>query len=228
MNDGLFILITGTSSGLGYHMANMMIEQGHTVIGLSRSGTNINSEQFIDIVCDIRDEESVEEMYELISNHTDHLDVIVLNAGIFEIAPLNETSSKEFRNHLDTNVIGAFHILKHAESYIEEGESHIITISSLASKNGLSNMSAYSASKFALNGLIDTLRSEWAHLNVRFSTMLPGAINTPIWDNIEGDFPKDQMLSIEDFLHVFNMVVNSPASLQFPEITFLHRDGMYK
>jgi NAD(P)-dependent dehydrogenase (short-subunit alcohol dehydrogenase family) len=228
MEENQFILITGTSSGLGYQMATMLLEQGHWVIGLSRSGTQIDHSNFIDIICDIRDEESVEEMYELISHHTNKLDAIVLNAGIFEMAPLNETSSKEFRNHLDTNVIGAFHILKHAESFIEEVEAHIITISSLASKNGLSNMSAYSASKFALNGLIDSLRSEWAHLNVRFSTLLPGAISTPIWDEIEGDFPRDQMLSCEEFLHVFNMVFNSPKNLQFPELTFLHRDGLYK
>lgn len=228
MDNGMFILITGTSSGLGYEMATMLLEQGHTVIGVSRSGTEINSDNFIDIVCDIRQEESVEEMYELISDHTDKLDVIVLNAGIFEMSPLNETSSKEFRNQLDTNVVGAFHILKHAESFIDEEDAHIITISSLASKNGLSNMSAYSASKFALNGMIDSLRSEWAHLNVRFSTLLPGAIATPIWEDIKGEFPKDQMLTIEEFLHVFNMVVNSPRNLQFPEITFLHRDGMYK
>jgi NAD(P)-dependent dehydrogenase (short-subunit alcohol dehydrogenase family) len=228
MNENMFILITGTSSGLGLQMARTLLEDGHTVIGLSRSGTNIESPNFIDVVCDIRDEESVEEMYELISSHTDHLDVIVLNAGIFEIAPLIETSSKEFSDHLNTNVIGAFHVLKHAETFLEEGESHIITISSLASKNGLANMAAYSASKFALNGLIDSLRNEWMHLNIRFSTLLPGAIATPIWDEVEGDFPKDQMLTIAEFIHVFNMVVNSPKNLQFPEITFLHKDGMYK
>ena len=92
MDNGMFILITGTSSGLGYEMATMLLEQGHTVIGVSRSGTEINSDNFIDIVCDIRQEESVEEMYELISDHTDKLDVIVLNAGIFEMSPLNEVA----------------------------------------------------------------------------------------------------------------------------------------
>lgn len=228
MNEGMFVLISGTSSGLGFRMAEMLLEQGYTVIGLSRRGTNLEHQNFIDVVCDIREEESVEEMYELIGNHTDHLDAIVLNAGIFEIAPLNETSSKEFRDHLDTNVIGAFHLLKHAEEFIDQGESHIITVSSLASKNGLSNMSAYSASKFALNGLIDSLRNEWMHLNVRFSTLIPGAISTPIWDEMDGEFPRDQMLAIDDFLHVFNMVINSPSHMQFPEITFLHKDGMYK
>lgn len=224
----MFILITGTSSGLGYAMATMLLEQGHTVIGLSRTGTQLDHSNFIDVICDIREEESVEEMYSLIKNHTDRLDAIVLNAGIFEISPLNETSSKEFRDQLDTNVIGAFHILKHAEEYIDEFPAHIITISSLAAKNGLANMSAYSASKFALNGLIDSLQSEWMHLDIRFSTLLPGAIETPIWDEIDGDFPRDQMLSIDEFLHVFNMVINSPTNLQFPEITFLHKDGMYK
>jgi 3-oxoacyl-[acyl-carrier protein] reductase len=228
MDENKFILITGTSSGLGFNMAQMLLEQGHTVIGLSRRGTDLNSPNFIDIVCDIREEESVEEVYALIANHTDHLDAIILNAGIFEIAPLNETSSKEFLDHFNTNVLGAFHTLKHAQEFIgEEEQTHIITISSIGGKFGLSNMSAYSASKFALNGMIDSLRSEWAHLNVRFTTMIPGAIETPIWDDRE-DAPRNQMLNVDDFLYVFNMVINSPENIQFPDITFLHKDGQLR
>ncbi len=223
-----FALITGTSSGLGHQMAQFLLEEGYTVIGVSRRESPINHPQFIDILCDIRDEASVEEMYELVANHSETLDLIVLNAGIFEMAPLIETSTKEFNNHLQTNVLGAFHILKHASEFLIEDYSHIVTVSSIASKKGLANISAYSASKFALNGMIESLREEWEHLGVRFSTLLPGAILTPLWDENDADLPRDQMLAIEDFMHVFQMVISSPRHIQFPEISFLHKKGMIK
>lgn len=228
MRSNEFALITGTSSGLGYEMAQYLLEEGLTVIGVSRSGTTLDHPHFIDILCDIRDEAAVEEMYELVSGHTDCLHLIVLNAGIFEMSPLIETSTKEFSDHLITNVVGAFHILKHASDFLVEDETHIVTISSIASKKGLANISAYSASKFALNGMIESLREEWEHLNVRFSTLMPGAILTPLWDESEEDLPRDQMLSVRDFMHVFQMVVNSPACMQFPELVFLHKKGVLK
>ena len=228
MRSNEFALITGTSSGLGYKMAQFLLEEGFTVIGVSRRGTALDHPNFIDILCDIREEGAVEEMYELVSAHTNLLHLIILNAGIFEMSPLIETSTKEFTDHFTTNVVGAFHILKHASDFLVEDETHVITISSIASKKGLANISAYSASKFALNGMIESLREEWEHLNVRFSTLMPGAILTPIWAENEDVLPKDQMLSMNDFMHVFKMVVNSPSNMQFPELIFLHKKGILK
>lgn len=228
MEENTYALITGTSSGLGFEMARFLLEEGYTVIGLSRSGTELDHPDFIDIICDIRDEGSVEEMYELVSETTDSIHLIVLNAGIFEMAPLVETSSNEFNDHLATNVTGPFHILKHGVDFVVEDETHIVTISSIAAKKGLSNISAYSASKFALNGLIESVRDEWEHLGVRFSTLMPGAILTKIWDEENVDLPRDQMMEVADFMHIFQMVVTSPAHIQFPEITFLHKKGMIK
>lgn len=209
-------------------MAQFLLVEGFNVIGVSRRGTALDHPNFIDILCDIREEGAVEEMYEIVAGHTDSLHLIVLNAGIFEMSPLVETSTKEFNDHFSTNVVGSFHILKHASDFLVGDETHIITISSIASKKGLANISAYSASKFALNGMIESLREEWGHLNVRFSTLMPGAILTPIWDESEEDLPRDQMMSMNDFMHVFQMVVNSPAHMQFPELIFLHKKGMLK
>lgn len=225
MEDRQFALITGTSSGLGFEMASFLLEEGYTVIGVSRRGTSFDHPNFIDIICDIREESAVEEMYELISGHTDFLHVIVLNAGVFEMSPLVETSTKEFSDHLSTNVVGSFHILKHARDFLVSDFTHVITISSIASKKGLANISAYSASKFALNGMIESLRAEWAHLGIRFSTLLPGAILTPIWKENEEELPFEQMMTTDDFIHVFQMVINSSPHIQFPEITFLHKKG---
>lgn len=228
MDDNQFALITGTSSGLGLEMAQFLLEAGYHVVGVSRRATPIDHPHFIDILADIKDETSVEEMYELIAGHTDRLHLIILNAAIFSMSPLIETSHKEFTDHLMTNVSGAFHVLKHSSDFLIEDESHIITISSIASKMGLPNISAYSASKFALNGMIESVKQEWAHLGVRFTTLMPGAILTPIWDDSGDDIPREEMMSVDDFMNVFQMVVNSSNNVQFPEIVFLHKKGIAK
>ena len=80
-------------------MAQFLLDEGLSVIGVSRRGTALDHPNFIDIICDIREEGAVEEMYELIAGHTDSLNLIVLNAGIFEMSPLVETSTKEFNDH---------------------------------------------------------------------------------------------------------------------------------
>lgn len=225
MNDMLYALVTGTSSGLGFEMAQSLLAEGYTVIGVSRRGTAIDHPQFIDILCDIREESAVEEMYEILAEHTDRLHLIVLNAAIFEMAPLVETSTKEFSDQLTTNILGTFHVLKHASEFLIEDQTHIVTISSIASKKGFANLSAYSASKFGLNGMIESLRGEWAHLGVRFTTLMPGAILTPIWESNADEVPSEEMMTADDFMHVFNMVIGSPANIQFPEIVFLHKKG---
>lgn len=223
IGEDKFALITGTSSGIGHEMARFLLDEGFTVIGISRRGTALDHSRFIDILCDIRDEAAIEEMFELVENHTDKLDLIVLNAGVYQMSPLVETSHKEFIDQLETNVVGAFHVLKHAVEFLVEDETHIITISSTAAKKGWANIAGYCASKFALNGMIESLREEWSHLGVRFSTLMPGAIATPIWSQEDLESLSDQMLTIEEFMHVFQMIVASPKSIQFPEIHFMHK-----
>lgn len=225
-----FALITGTSSGLGFETAQMLLEQGWTVIGVSRSGSEIEHENYIDILCDIKDEPSVEEMYRLVSENTDQLDLIILNAGIFNMSPIVETSTQEFNDHLLTNVTGSYHILKHSLNFLVEDAGHIVTISSIAGKMGMSNLSAYSASKYALTGMIESLKEEWRDYGFRFSTLFPGAIATGLWDNIESEieFPKEQMMEINDVLNVLDMVINSSHKVQFSEIVFTHKQGVIR
>ncbi|TNE98877.1 MAG: SDR family oxidoreductase [Deltaproteobacteria bacterium] len=220
-----YALVTGCSSGLGFEMVNWLLDEGYVVFGVSRSGLDINNGNYIDIVCDIRDEDEVREMVEMVNQNTYGLHLIINNAGIFEMASLKETTSESFLDHLQTNVQGTFHVLRSMEDFLIENETHIVTISSVASKKGFANVSAYCASKFALNGLIESVREEWKRLGVRFSTLKPGAIDTPLWDGVE-DFDREEMMTIEDFMHVFSMVVDSPPTMQFPEISFMHKSGV--
>jgi NAD(P)-dependent dehydrogenase (short-subunit alcohol dehydrogenase family) len=223
-----YAIVTGASSGLGEAMVMSLLEKEYTVFGFSRSGLAIEDENYIDIECDIRVEEQVEKAFSIIEKETEGVDLLINNAGICEMSPVGETSSEEFTNHLETNTLGTFHVLKHYENFIYEGDSHVINILSTAAKYTYANVSAYCASKFALKGLIEATQLEWSKYDVKFTNMYPGAIETPLWEKLDMQFSKAKMLSLEEFSYVFNMVVDSPASIRFDDLTFLHRQGLLK
>ncbi len=221
-----FALVTGTSRGLGEAQAQYLLEQGFTVLGVSRSGSTLSHDSYIDIEADLREESAIETMYETIRQVTEELHLVVLNAGILTLDTVFETSTLDFRNNLDTNVLAPFHILKHLADFIVENQTHIVTISSMAGKKAFPNMAAYSASKFALEGLIQTCREEWKDLGVRFSTLYPGAIDTGLWHDVELGDDQHHMLTIDDFLFVFDTLLQSPPNLQFHSLVFGHREGV--
>ncbi len=217
-----YALVTGTSSGLGLEIANYLLDENFVVFGVSRNGTNITHGHFVDIVADICSESSVEEMFEVVRGMTDGIDILVNNAGICEMAPVEEISSREFSDHLNYNVLGSFHVLKHFRSFVIENISHVITVSSAVAKTGYQELSAYVASKSSLEGLINVCRQEWNKHGVRFSTLTPGFMNTE-------DVPIecDKVMSTDDFIHVFEMIIKSPNHVHFPEIVFSHKDEGY-
>lgn len=220
-----YALITGSSSGLGLEMTQYLLEEGYTVFGASRSGTDVDHPSFIDLELDVRDEESVIAMFDRINEDAFGLHLIVNNAGIFEMNSLVNTTTEEFTEHIETNLVGPFLILKHSYPYLIENQTHVVTLSSIAGKKGYPNISAYCASKFGLNGLIQSVQEEWKNLGIRFTNLAPGAVDTHLWDSISDDFSRNKMLDPNDFIHVFDMIVKSPNNMQFPELTFLHKSG---
>jgi 3-oxoacyl-[acyl-carrier protein] reductase len=218
-------IVTGSSSGLGLEITQSLLNTGYTVFGGSRSGTAIDDDNFYDVELDLTSEESVLEFYETVREFTDGVHLLVNNAGICEMGPVSEFSLASFEAHLATNTIGPFLLLKHFESFVIKHETHIISILSTAAHYGYPNVAAYNASKFGQLGFLESLKKEWKDHHLRFTNLFPGAIDTPLWDKMGAKFSRDKMLKTQDFMSVFNFVVQAPESLQFPEITFLHREG---
>lgn len=198
---------------------------GYTVFGVSRRGAEIDHDSYVDITGDIRAEDEVIDIFDIVAEETDDLDLIINAAGIFTLSEISQTDSDLFRDHLETNILGTFHVIKHSERFMIDNETHVITVSSLASKKGYSGNSAYCASKFGLNGLLATCREEYKGRGIRFTNILPGAIDTPLWDEVDDSLPREFMLTTDDFIAVLDMVVNAPSHVQFPEIQVVHRNG---
>lgn len=221
-------LVTGASSGIGFEACQYLLEEGYLVFGASRTGSPLEHENYVDIEVDIRREKEVEELFSEISEQVDGLHLVIQGAGVFDVGPLIETESAVFKDHLLTNVLGPFHIFKYVEELIIPGETHFITLLSVASQKGFPNVSAYCASKFGLKGLVDSLKEEWVSKKVRFTNLYPGPVDTPMWDEVMdeyAEYDRGSMLNLDDVISVLDLVVKSAPHIQFPDLTFLHQSG---
>jgi NAD(P)-dependent dehydrogenase (short-subunit alcohol dehydrogenase family) len=218
-------IITGSSSGLGLEITKSLLNLGYKVFGGSRSGTDLEHSNFYDVELDITSSESVEEFFETIREFTDKVHLCVNNAGICEMSSISEMTSDVFEQHLAINTTGPFLLFQGLESFVIENETHIISILSTAAHYGYPNVAAYNASKFGQLGLIESLKKEWKDYKIRFTNLFPGAIDTPLWDKMGTKFSRSKMLKPEEFMTVFNFIVTAPPTIQFPELTFLHKDG---
>lgn len=223
MNDKVAV-ITGTSSGLGLEMTRSLLERGFLVFGGSRSETPIDHENFIDIKLDIRKESSVIEFYQEIAKETEVIDILINNAGICEMGPFGETNTEEFINHFSTNTLGSFYLLKYFEPFILSEDSQVINVQSISAKYAYPNTASYTMSEQGKRGLLNVIEKEFKKYKVRFQNLYVGAVDTELWEDYEG-IETQNMISKDEFMYVFDAVVDAPLNLQFPDITFIHKSG---
>lgn len=224
MNTTKVAIVLGTSSGLGLAIASSLLARGFLVFGGSRNESPIEHDNFIDLEVDLTQDNHIKNFIKEVKSESEVVDVLVNAAGICEMNSLSDTTMLEMRMHIETNVLGYFNFLKQFESLILSEETHIINLFSISAKNFFPNTSAYSTSEFARKGMMGVIEKEWKKYLIRISNFYVGAVDTPLWE----DYPEvetDKMLTTEDFIYMFECILDAPESIQFPEVTFLHRDG---
>ncbi len=193
------VVITGASTGIGWATAKFLLDRGFRVFGSVRKQVDadrLKSEfgvNFTPLLFDVTDEATVlaaaREVRAALGGET--LTGLVNNAGIAVAGPVLELAADEFRRQLDVNVIGpiiatqAFGPLLGSDSQLKGPKGRIVMVSSVAGKNGNPLMSAYSASKHAIEGLSESLRREMMLFGIDVIIIAPGAVKTPIWAKAE-------------------------------------------
>ncbi|MDQ3949967.1 MAG: SDR family oxidoreductase, partial [Gemmatimonadota bacterium] len=151
-------------------------------------------------------------------------DIIVNNAGLFTLAPLEATSPAVFARTVDTNLVAPFTVLDAFLPAMRVRRSgHIVTIGSIADRTALPGNAAYAASKFGLRGLHEVLRAELRGSGVRASLVSPGPVDTPLWDPVDPDrrpgfTPRAMMLSPEAVADAVLYVLARPADVNVDEL----------
>ncbi len=176
------VLITGASSGIGKSMAAFLRDKGLTVYGTSRkaeNGQEIDGIRFVQM--DVTQDASVQAGINYILEKEGHIDILVNNAGIGMVGSVEDSTPDEMKMQFETNYYGPVRTLQAVlPSMRERGSGYIINISSLAGLFGLPYRGVYSAAKYALNGLTETLRMELLQYGVQAVVLCPGDYKTAI------------------------------------------------
>jgi NAD(P)-dependent dehydrogenase (short-subunit alcohol dehydrogenase family) len=176
------VLITGASSGIGYATAAFFLTQGWRVYGLSRSGKVPVG--VLPLVADITDEYALAKAVSGLVKEADRLDAVVNAAGIGGAGVLETFPVTEARKIMETNFYGTLQVLQATLPIMREsGKGTFVAISSIAGLIGVPFHGIYSASKFAVEGLIESLRLELIGTGVRAVSICPGDTATPIMGN---------------------------------------------
>lgn len=185
-----YVLITGISSGIGCYLAKMISGEGFYVIGTYRKFTSLDPELIkndkIHVVqMDLNVRESINlamlEIREIVSDHG--LFALINNAGIAQPGPVSHLSIEEIRQQFDVNFFGPVELIQQTyELLIKYGKgSRIVNISSVSGIIAAPFLGAYAASKFAIEGLSDSLRRELRLMDIKVIVLQPGPIKTAIW-----------------------------------------------
>lgn len=185
MTSAKTILITGVSSGMGRALAQEALAAGHRVVGTVRNREAqqafeaLNAQRAFGRLLDVTDVEHIDEVVEEIESTVGPVDVLVNNAGYGHEGILEESSLEEMRRQFDANVFGAVAMIKAVlPGMRQRRRGHIINITSMGSFITLPGISYYCSSKFALEGISETLSKELAPFNIHVTAVAPGSFRT--------------------------------------------------
>ena len=191
------VVITGASRGLGLAMAREMASRGHRVFGGTRSDASLG-EGIEKFELDVCDEERVKQVISNLARNR-HIDILINNAGVYVGGPLALAREDDFKHVLDVNLLGAWRVTRAALPFMKEGGC-IAMISSLSGLLGTAEDGLYAASKFALEGMSESLAEELKISGLRVALIEPGAIATGFGGFQHGVAPNALAHEIADIL----------------------------
>jgi len=226
------VIITGGSSGIGKALAEVFGKRGSKIMITGRDQTallgtvkelndlNIHIHSF---AADVSVEEDNKKMAEEAIKHFGKIDILINNAGISMRALFDEVDLKVVKKVMDINFYGVLYATKYCLPEIKKNKGSIIGISSIAGFRGLPGRTGYSASKFALNGFLEVLRTELLKTDVHVMTACPGftASNIRIRSltkdgssQIESPRDEKKMMTAEECAeHIYNATVRRKRTL---------------
>jgi len=170
-----------------------------------------------------------EEIRKLVETHREHLgrlDVLINNAGIGIGGAVADAETKKLDLQLNVNLRAVYLLAREAipmlkEAGAEHGKALMANTASYAGKHGQGWLAAYSATKFGVVGLSQALHKELGKDGVQVTALCPGFVATPMTDWIEGQIPKDEMITTEDIAEGIRFLLRTSRNCLVPELQFV-------
>jgi 3-oxoacyl-[acyl-carrier protein] reductase len=187
--QGRNAVVTGGTKGIGFSVAEALLEAGANVAICGRRQEGVDSavrqltkaarSKVAGKVADVRSSTDVASFFAFVDQELGGLDILVNNAGLGIFRSTGQLTIEEWHTMLDTNLSGVFYCSKQAlERMVKRGAGYIINIGSLAGKNAFAGAAGYNASKFGLRGFSEAMMLDHRYDNVRVSHIMPGSVDT--------------------------------------------------
>ena len=222
---GKVALITGGTKGIGYGVAEALLNQGLKIVITSRSKDAANdvakelasktntTGSIIGVQADVRQLDSQKEAVNQALKTFGQLDIVIANAGLGHFGSIEDLTSEQWNQVIDTNLTGVFNSIKASVDALKISKGYYITISSLAGTNFFAGGSAYNASKFGVTGFTQAVMLDLRQYGVKVSTIMPGSVST----HFNGNEPSDKdawKIQIEDIGElVIDLLKMNPRTL---------------
>jgi 3-oxoacyl-[acyl-carrier protein] reductase len=186
MTTSRTVLVTGGNRGIGYAIAEEFVAQGHRVAVTARSGEGPAGT--LTVHADVTDAESIDRAFTEIEAELGPVEVVVANAGITRDTLLMRMSEDEFTSVVDTNLTGAFRVVKRAsKGMLKARFGRIVLISSVVGLFGGAGQVNYSSSKAGLVGMARSITRELGARNITANVVAPGFIETDMTDALPAE-----------------------------------------
>jgi NADP-dependent 3-hydroxy acid dehydrogenase YdfG len=224
-------VVTGASRGIGRAIAQALIDAGARVALIARNETPLrevverSDGRGLAIACDVSIAADVMAAVEIIDDAFGGApDVLVNNAGAFNLATIDSLDPSAFSADLETNLVAP---VRFARAFLPgmraRGRGHIVSIGSVVDRTVFPENAAYAASKHGMRAVHEVLRLETRGSGVRATLVSPGPVDTPVWDAIDPDnragfTPRAQMLSAQAVADAVLYVVTQPPDVNVDEL----------
>jgi short-subunit dehydrogenase len=186
------ILITGASSGIGRALAAQCAGEGARVAAVARSGDRLDElakecqgGEVLPIVADVTSDDDRRRALDTVTKRFGRLDVLINNAGVGSFGHFASSSEAVLRQVMETNFFAPAELMRLAIPLLTQGrDPAIVNVASMCGRRGVPAWPEYSASKFALCGLTDALRAEFARFDVDVLLIVPGLTQTELRSNL--------------------------------------------
>jgi NAD(P)-dependent dehydrogenase (short-subunit alcohol dehydrogenase family) len=224
---GKVAVVTGGSRGIGFAIADALAAAGCNVAITARHAAALRQAArrleshgvaVLQESCDVGDPKAVENLFRAIAKRFGSVDILINNAGMAHpLADVERLSWETWQQVIQANLSGLF-LVTHAALPLMRAGGTIVNNLSVASKQVFKGMSAYCASKFGALGFTETLREEVRERGIRVAALIPGAVDTEIWQQFWPDAPRERMVSPATIAQAVLHAVSLPPGTVISEL----------
>lgn len=218
--QGKRIVVAGASGGIGSHLSRLLKQSGAEVFMTGRNRDKLAAAAMSagvpeshTAVADISSETDMSALGNQVATVMGVPDIIVNAAGIGIIKQIDQLSLEDFNTSLQVNLVGTFMFVKTFLPAMKEAKKGlIINIPGVLGKVPMAGAAAYSASKYGIVGMMQSIREELKRTEIRVTNLFLGGVDSPFWDTIDLKVQKDKMIREEEAARSIWFLCQQPAS----------------